>query len=209
MMEILTKLIIIIAISAIYVQGEISSTKIKNNATNMALFYQRYMMESPNNTIPDIYRTQCAVIKFCCNDLSNQTFNILSNYMLEEKCIHHPEKILNRFKTDCSNQKKSLNTIKKSLEYGKFLKIQSEVPRSDERIRNWQLQMKKACNVEELRGYYCKSDDMELFQSCQEKMLQSLANENGEQNYDAFLQNWIYTFHTLSNKIREEIPEYI
>ncbi|CAF4192746.1 unnamed protein product, partial [Adineta steineri] len=191
----------------IYVQGEIFSTKIKDDAAKLARVYLTYVLKGPKNTIPDIYRTQCAVIDFCCNDLFNQTFNILSNHMLEEKCIHHPEKILDRFETDCSNQKKSLDTIKKSLEYGKFLKIQSEVPRSDERIRNWQLQMKKACTVEELRGYYCKSDDMKLFQSCQEKMLQSLAKQYDTRNYDTFLQNWIYTFYTFNKRIAKEFPK--
>ncbi|CAF1449221.1 unnamed protein product [Adineta steineri] len=85
--------------------------------------------------------------------------------------------------------------------------IQSEVPRSDERIRNWQLQMKKACTVEELRGYYCKSDDMKLFQSCQEKMLQSLAKQYDTRNYDTFLQNWIYTFYTFNKRIAKEFPK--
>ncbi|CAF0712098.1 unnamed protein product [Adineta steineri] len=207
-MEILTKLIIIFAISAIYVQGEISSTKIKDDAAKMVEIYRKYMMNSPNYTIRDIYRTQCAVISYCCTGLADDTFDILGSHTLEEKCINHPELIfINIFKRFCSDLIESLDEIKKSSEYGRFMKIHSEVPGSDKRIINWQSQMKKACDEAERKSYYCAPDDMKLFQPCQEKILQSLAKENGGKNYDAFLHNWINDFTTFNKRISKEFPK--
>ncbi|CAF4290417.1 unnamed protein product [Adineta steineri] len=206
-MEILTKFIIIFAISTIYVQGEISSAKIKDDAAKMVEIYRIYTMSSRRNTVYDIFVSQCNVIGYCCNDLFNQTFNILDSHTLEEKCINHPELILDAFKEICSNVLKRWNTIKKSSEYSRFLKLHSGVPGSDELIRNWRSQMKKACYANELHGYYCAPDDMELFQPCQEKMLRSLAKQNGGKNYDAFLRNWINDFTTFNKRIAKEFSK--
>ncbi|CAF0759567.1 unnamed protein product [Adineta steineri] len=204
MMEILTKLIIIFTISTICVQGKFSSTKIKDDAAKMVEIYRNYIINSPNNTVYYIFGSQCHVIGYCCNDLFNQTFNILDSHALEEKCINHPELILDQYKTECSKTKTYLEAIKNSSEYARFMKLHRGVPGSDELIRNWRSQMKKACNANELLGYYCAPDNGWFFQSCQEKMLRSLANQNGGKNYDAFLRNWINDFTTFNKRIAKE-----
>ncbi|CAF0744126.1 unnamed protein product [Adineta steineri] len=206
-MEILTKLIIVVAISTIYVQGKISSTKIKDDAAKMVEIYQNYIINSPRNTVNEIFQAQCSVISLCCDSLESQTFDILDSHALEEKCINHPELILDAYKEICSNALKGWNTIKKSSEYGRFLKLHSGVPGSDQLIRNWRSQMKKACTADELKGYYCSPPNMETFQSCQEKMLQSLANKNGRKNYDAFLHKWITDFTTFNERIAKEFSQ--
>ncbi|CAF0712080.1 unnamed protein product [Adineta steineri] len=206
-MEILIKFIIIVVISTTYVQGEISSTKIKNDAAKMLKIYQNYIKNSPKNTVYDIFRAQCAVAAYCCEAEAEQIFSILDSHTLEEKCINQPERINNIWKTQCSDQKKSLDTIKKSSEYSRFLTLHSGVSGSDQLIRNWRSQMKKACDAEELKAYYCAPDSIYIFQSCQVKMLQSLANKNGGKNYDAFLRNWINDFTTFSKRIAKEFPQ--
>ncbi|CAF4010473.1 unnamed protein product [Adineta steineri] len=203
-MEILTKLIIIVAISTIYVQGEISSTKIKNDAAKMTEIYRIYMMNSPNNTIRDLFPAQCGVLLLCCSFKGNQVFDILDSHTLEEKCINHPELLNIMFRELCSDYKQKLETTEKSLEYSRFLKLHSGVSGSDQLIRNWRSQMKKICSADELHNYYCLPSDMESFQSCQVKVLQSLVNENGGKNYNAFLSNWINDFTIFNKRIAKE-----
>ncbi|CAF1449243.1 unnamed protein product [Adineta steineri] len=164
-------------------------------------------MNSPKNTIRDILETQGNVMNFCCDDLTNQTFDILSNHKLEEKCINHPELIYDGNEQFCSDAIKSLDTIKKSFEYGRFMKLQSGVPGSDQLIRNWRSQMKKACRATELINYYTGPVYMLYFQLCQERMLYSLAKEKDEKNYDAFLRNWINNFTTLNKRIAKEFSQ--
>ncbi|CAF1369025.1 unnamed protein product [Adineta steineri] len=205
-MEILTKLIIIFAISTIYVEGKISSTKIKDDAAKMVEIYRIYTMSS-QNTVYHIFSAQCSTIGYCCTDIFNQTFDILDSHALEEKCINHPELILEKYKTECSQEKTYLKMIEKSSEYGRFMKLHRGVAGSDQLIRNWRSQMKKACNANELSRYYCFPNDMDTFQSCQVKMLQSLANKNGGKNYDAFLHNWINDFTTYNKRIAKAFPQ--
>ncbi|CAF0712083.1 unnamed protein product [Adineta steineri] len=206
-MEILTKFIIIFAISTIYVQGEISSAKIKNDAAKMTEIYRKYILDSPKNTAQDIFQAQCSVISICCGDLESQAFDILDSHTLEEKCINHPELTYLSYKQFCSDALKNWDELKKRSEYGRFMKLHSGVPGSDQLIRNWRSQMKKACNAEELRYYYYYPAAMDEFQSCQEKMLQSLAKQNGGKNYDAFLRNWINDFTTFNKRIAKEFPK--
>ncbi|CAF4010498.1 unnamed protein product [Adineta steineri] len=206
-MEILTKLIIIFVISVIYVQGEISSTKIKDDAAKMVEIYGNYLMYPPNNTIRGIFRSQCTILPLCCEGSEDQVINILDSQTFQENCLNNPVVTFSYFLPFCSNEIESLNEIKKSSEYGRFMKIHRGVPGSDELIINWQSQMKKACTKEEVIYYYCKSDDMKLIQLCQEKVLQSLANKNTTQNYDAFLHNWMNVFTTLNKRISKEFPK--
>ncbi|CAF0729273.1 unnamed protein product [Adineta steineri] len=206
MMEILTKLIIIFAITIIYVQGEIFFEKIWDDSGKMAEIYGNYTQKSPKNTIVDIYRTQCDILTYCCSDLFSQIFDILSNDTLEEKCINHPELSSDRDKKFCSQAITILNQIKKSSEYGRFLKIHSEVPGSDQLIRNWRSQMKKSCDADALTIYYYAPDYMKYFRECQAHVLLSIAKQNGGKNYDAFVRNWINNFTTLNKRIVKEFP---
>ncbi|CAF1364763.1 unnamed protein product [Adineta steineri] len=208
MMEILTKFIIIVAISAIYVQGKISSTKIKNDAAKMVEIYQIYIMPSRRNTVNDIFSAQCTVLTSCCGVSGKQLFNILDSHALEEKCLNRPALPLSKPDLSlCPHYKERLDMITKSSEYSRFLKLHSGVPGSDQLIRNWRSRMKKACYETELHHYYCLPELMDSFQSCQEKMLQSLANENGGKNYDAFVRNWINDFTTFNKRIAKEFPQ--
>ncbi|CAF0729260.1 unnamed protein product [Adineta steineri] len=206
-MEIIPKLIIIFVISTIYVQGEISPAKIKNDAAKMAEIYRKYMMNSPKNTIRGIFQARCFTIGLCCDKSKSQVFDIVDSHTLEDKCTNHPELMQSTYGKQCSDEKKSLDTIKKSSEYARFLKLHSGVPGSDQLIRNWRSQMKKACTADELTYYCCYPDAMYPFQLCQEKMLQSLANQNGGKNYDGFLHNWINDFTTFNERIAKEFPK--
>ncbi|CAF0712077.1 unnamed protein product [Adineta steineri] len=208
MMEILTKLIIIFAISTVYVQGKISSAKIKDDAAKMVEVYRIYTMSSRRNTVYDIFGAQCSILTSCCGVSGKQLFNILDSHALEEKCLNRPVLPLSKLNLLlCPHYKERLDMITKSSEYGRFLKLHSGVPGSDQLIRNWRSQMKKACDETELHRYYCLPDFMDSFQPCQEKMLQSLANENGGKNYDAFLRNWINDFTTFNKRIAKEFPQ--
>ncbi|CAF4344436.1 unnamed protein product [Adineta steineri] len=164
-------------------------------------------MNSPKYTIRGIFRAQCDVTIYCCNALRDQMFNILDSHTLQEKCIDHPELINSMFKRDCPEKIKLLDMVKNSSEYNRFLKLHSGVSGSDQLIRNWRSQMKRACNKIELDSYYCVPEDMKYFQSCQVKMLQSLANKNGRKNYDAFLHKWINDFTTFNKRIAKEFSQ--
>jgi hypothetical protein len=202
------KCLLFLTLAIIAVQGRISKSRIESDAAEWTESHRKYMDQAPRAPFRGQMETKCRIMNECCPNKRDRFFDLMHTHKFEEVCIGNrvsPSSFKSRSST-CRREIQHLDNIKNSKEYAQFMRAISSMPKSDERFRKWRSQMAEVCSTDELESYYCEPDNMEKFQSCQEKVLRLVARENDGEGYDAYVREWKNDYRTYIQRLSKAFP---
>ena len=185
------QLLVLVAVALVGAQGSISSSRIESDAAKWSDLHREYMNRAPYGPMRGQTRTKCHIMHECCPDERSRFFNLMHTHKFESVCLGdrtEGKTSDSSWSPKCKKLVRQLEDIKTGTDYGRLMKALSGIKGSDDRLKKWRSQMARVCNKEELENYYCDPDNMDLFESCQEKVLRSVARENNGRDYDAYIR---------------------
>ena len=198
------QLLILVAVALVGAQRSISSSRIESDAAKWADLHQEYMNRAPYSAIRGQMRTKCRIMHECCPDERSRFFNLMHTHKFEHVCLgDQTEGTLSEspLSSKCKKHVRQWEEIKTGTDYSRFTKSLAGVKGSDDRLKMWRSQMARVCNKEELENYYGDPDNMDLFESCQENVLRSVARENSGRDYDAYVREMKSHYKIYNEKL--------
>ena len=203
------QVLLVCAIAMLGAQGAISSERIETDAAKWADLQRDYINRAPSLPLRGRMRATCRMLRECCPEERSRFFDLTYKRQFENVCLK--ERVSKSFgrsmsltstqSPKCKQSAQQLEEIRSSPDYKRFMSAMTGIKGSDERIKNWRMKMVQVCSPAELDAYYCDPDNFDLFQSCQEKVLRSVARESNERDYETYVRDLKSHYNTYNQKL--------
>jgi hypothetical protein len=207
----LIDIVLLLTIVIIAVNATISSTTIEADVNELGKLRKEFIDLSSNTPAREYYEGRCRMINECCPSEQQNSFNLFTLNQVYDKCLQKG-KVLKKMSSpsSCNTTIFQVVQITKDPYYKRYKAIFSANATRVHTDFKQSIQMKLYCSTDECNAFYCQRNNIQMFKSCQQKLLQVLAATSKKDNgieYNKYISELKQQYTTDNVNLAKAFPK--